>query len=1007
MASVSPFEKAYQSLNPAQKKAVDTIEGPVMVIAGPGTGKTQILTLRIANILLQTQINPDNILALTFTDSAVLSMRQRLSEIISTLSYRVEITTFHSFCNEVIRRYPEDFPHLISSSSISEIEQIQLLETIIDTLKIEVLKPFGDPFYYLKSILSSINDLKKEGVSVEDFNNGIAQQKSDFSKIADLYHDKGAYKGAMKGKYLEKQRNIQKQEELLAVYGEYQKLLQEKKLYDFADMLLEVIAAFLKNRDLLLRIQEVYQYVLIDEHQDTNTAQNRLIELLCDFHQNPNLFVVGDEKQAIFRFQGASLENFLYFQKLYPGAILINLEDNYRSTQTILNAAGSLIKKNITSDIIKKIDLKSTTNYQQEKIKIAKFNDFFAEYYFLAEDIAEKIKQGVLLKEIAVLSRNNRDLLALVEVLEQKGVPFNIEADLNIFTDPQIKKLLLLFKAIQNFGDDLLTIMVLHIDYLKIEPLDLYKIIKHTKASGQSIIESISSPKILAEIKIEEREKLIKFANLLSDWKVFLANDSLENLFVKVLNESGLLDHIIRLPNSLELVDKITSLFEEIKLQTSKNPQFSLEDFLDYLDLLKEHDLLVKRPTKTALREGIRLMTVHKSKGQEFEYVYIINAFDTHWGNMRKRAKGINIPWEYFGVKLKLPLEIEENEDERRLFYVSLTRAKKGITISYSTHSLEGKEQIPSQFISEIDDQFKQFLDTNEFNQQFSLKKEIIFTPKKASSESLINNQEFFKQVFLERGLSVSGLNNYLKCPWRFFYRNLLALPQEYDRNQIFGRAIHKALSRYIQDIPKGRANNLKLIEAFVDALAKEPLKQKDFDDLLKKGQLILQSYFDQRLTSLKKGVESEVVIKGVRLTQNIKLNGVIDLVEKKEKGEVIIYDFKTGKPKTRGEIEGSTVGSSGDYLRQLVFYKLLIDNYYNGRLKVKEGVIDFIESDVKGKIRSESFEISQDQVKELEQLILEVSGKIINLEFWDSRCNEKDCQYCQLRQLMQTPQER
>lgn len=1000
MVKQSSFEKIYQSLNPAQKKAVDSVEGPVMVIAGPGTGKTQILTLRIANILLATQVNPDNILALTFTDSAVLSMRKRLSEIIGTLSYRVEITTFHSFCNDVIHAYPEDFPHLIASSSISEIEQIQLLEEIVERSKIEILKPFGDPFYYLKTILGAINDLKKEGISVRDFKTGIDKQISDFAKISDLYHEKGPYKGAMKGKYSQRQRNIQKQEELLSLYEKYQQALQEKKMYDFNDMLIEVILNLAKNKDLLLRIQEVYQYVLVDEHQDTNSAQNRLIELICNFHPNPNLFVVGDEKQAIFRFQGASLENFLYFQNLYPQAILINLQSNYRSTQTILNAAGSLIKKNISSGIIEKVDLKSSTKYKEEKVKVAALDDFFGEYFFLAEDIQTKITQGISPKEIAVLSRNNRDLLGLVDVFSQKGIQFNIEADLNIFIDPQIKKLLLLLKAIQNYGQDLETIMVLHGDYLKINPLDLYKIIKVANSTRQTVCELISKRENLAEAQIEDQDKLIKFGHLLSGWKECLENENLETLFAKVLNESGLLDHIIKLPNSLELLDKLTALFEEVKLQTVKNPQFSLGDFLNYLDLLKQHNLLVKRPPKTTLREGVRLMTVHKAKGQEFEYVYIINVFDGHWGNMRKRSTGIDIPWEYFGVKLEIGLDLEENEDERRLFYVSLTRAKKGATISYSTCSLEGKEQLPSQFISEIDDDFKQILDTTRFNQQFGLKKEVIFAPKNLSTKQ-VKNQQFFQELFLERGLSVSGLNNYLKCPWRFFYRNLLALPQPNDRNMMFGSAIHKALSKYVSDLNKGVASNLRLIEGFIDSLSQQPLRQKDFDELVKKGQRILQNYFDKRLIKWEKGIESEVKIKGVRLTPEIKLNGVIDLIEKKENNKAVIYDFKTGKPKTRGEIEGTTINSSGDYLRQLIFYKLLIDKYFNGRLNVIEGVIDFIDTDVKGKIRSEVFEITKQQVGELEKLILRVSKEIINLEFWDFRCNDKDCEYCQLRALM------
>jgi DNA helicase-2/ATP-dependent DNA helicase PcrA len=325
LVTTSVFDDYYAKLNTAQKLAVDTIEGPVMVVAGPGTGKTQILTLRIANILMQTQINPENILALTFTESGVLAMRKRLVQIIGTPGYRAQIHTFHSFCNDVIRQNPEDFENLISSESITEVEQIQILEEIVQTTKLALLKPFGDPLYYVKHLLSAISDLKKEGITPTKLKKAIDDQEKDFGKIEDLYHEKGAYgpkvrddgtvtKGAMKGKYQDLQKDIAKNKELLIVFEKYQQSLRDKKQYDFNDMLLEVIAAFESNPDLLLRQQEYFQYILVDEHQDTNAAQNKIVELLCSYYEEPNLFVVGDEKQAIYRFQGASLENFLYFK---------------------------------------------------------------------------------------------------------------------------------------------------------------------------------------------------------------------------------------------------------------------------------------------------------------------------------------------------------------------------------------------------------------------------------------------------------------------------------------------------------------------------------------------------------------------------------------------------------------------------------------------------------------------------------------------------------------------
>src|SRR3989344_3931537 len=996
------FRKAYRNLNPQQKQAVDSIEGPVMVIAGPGTGKTQILTLLIANILLQTQVNPDNILALTFTDSAVLAMRKRLAEIIGTLAYKVEITTFHSFGSEVIKHNPEDFPHLISATSMTEIEQIQLLEEIINQSSLELLKPFGDPLYYLKYSLSAINDLKKEGVSVTDFAEGIIAQEKDFAIIKDLYHEKGAYKGQMKGKYSETLRDINKQKELLIIYTAYQQALQTKKLYDFNDMLLEVVKALSTNKELLLRLQERYQYILVDEHQDTNTAQNKLVELLCNFYENPNLFVVGDEKQAIYRFQGASLENFLYFKKLYPKAILINLNFNYRSTQTILDAAGSVIKINIISDLMpERVALQSSSKYPEEPIRLIEFTDYYSEYYFYAKDIGEKITAGIAPKEIAVLARNNRDLIILASVLEQAGVKYSVEADQNIFADASVRKFLMLLEAVAFYGEDAYLIPALHLDFLGIKPLDLYKLMKYARASKLSVFEIVTKSEILNLVGIE-KEGITTFYKLLENWQIQSKNDNLETLFVSVLNDSKLLDYILTQPSSIEIIEKLTILFEEIKLQAMRNPQFNLTDFLAYLNLLKEHDILIKCPTQTPRQDYVRLMTAHKSKGLEFEYVYIINCFNGHWGNMRRRSSGIAIPWEYFGVKLKLGIDIEQNEDERRLFYVALTRAKKGVTISYSSKSLEGKEQLPAQFIGEIEDKYKRIEDTTSFQEDFSSRKEQIFRPRVKSQESRVKDMEFFKEIFLERGLSVSGLNNYLKCPWRFFYRNMLLLPEIKDRSRMFGTAIHKALQNYINHLNQGDASNTLLIQGFIDDLAREPLAEKDFEDLLKKGQKVLQNYFDQRITRWNKGVQSEVVIKGVRLTDDVIINGVVDMIEKIDsKGHVRVFDFKTGKPRSRGEIEGKTGDSNGDYLRQLVFYKLLIDKYYQGKMEMKEGVIDFVESDVKGKIRSESFEITSEQVATLETMILQVAKEIINLDFWDRRCQEPTCEYCELRGLM------
>ena len=272
------FKEYYSKLNTEQKRAVDLIDGPVMVIAGPGTGKTQILTLRIANILLQTDTDPDSVLAITFTESGVHSMRKRLSEIVGALGYRVAIKTFHGFTNDIIKNYPEEFPHIIGAQNITDVEQIGIIERIIvEDATLNYLRPINNKNYFVKEIISNISTLKRDGLTSEDFLKLVKEEKKKFERIDDLYHEKGAHKGKMRGEYKDLGKNIEKNLEFAKVYANYEKELRENNLYDYGDMILEAMKVLEKNKELLLTLQEQYQYFLVDEHQDTNQAQNKIM----------------------------------------------------------------------------------------------------------------------------------------------------------------------------------------------------------------------------------------------------------------------------------------------------------------------------------------------------------------------------------------------------------------------------------------------------------------------------------------------------------------------------------------------------------------------------------------------------------------------------------------------------------------------------------------------------------------------------------------------------------
>lgn len=995
------FKKAYSALNREQTEAVDTIEGPVMVIAGPGTGKTQILTLRIANILLKTQINPENILALTFSEAASFEMRERLTKIIGTPAFRVEISTFHSFANSIIKNYPEEFPTLLSSESITELEQIEMIEKLIGSLNLKLLKPFGEPLYFLKDILQAINDLKKEGIVSEALFEAIKKQEMDFGQIDDLYHEKGKYKGEMKGSYQSLQKDIEKEKEFLKVFEAYQKALIVEKKYDFNDMLLQVVNVLQTNKSLLLRIQEKYQYILIDEHQDTNASQNKLIELVASFYETPNLFVVGDEKQAIYRFQGASLENFLYFKKIYPKAKLVNLSRNYRSNKVILDASSSLIEKNISANILPKKKLLAEKNLKKEKIKIAEFANYHMEYEYIAADIAGKIKGGFNSSSVAVLARRNIDLLPLSQSLERRGIKFIIQADLNIIKDLQIQKLLMFLESIGNPFDEVYLIRAMHIDFLKLEPFDIYKLLNYSRKEKIQFTEVIGkiNKTLTKKLKLENPKPIRDFFAKYNEWIKKESNISLDDLFVQVVNESGFREYLLKLDKRYQVLNKLTGLFDEIKQHIAKNPKFNLQDFLKFLQTIEKHKLSLQAKIDNTLEDGVRLLTVHKSKGLEFDFIYIINCFDGRWGNSKKRGAKIKIPWEYFGRNIKADISFAEIEDERRLFYVGLTRAKREICLSYSKSGIDGKEQLPSPFLTEINPKFIKEIDTSDFEKSFD-KSELFSVAKKISINP--KDKKYLQSLFLEKGLSVTGLENFLSCPWKYFFRNLVILPDVKNKHLVFGTAIHFALDSFIKlrHVKKLRAGFL--IKKFHESLDKAGLPEKDRIEIAEKGEKVLKLLYESVLPDWPKNIQSELQIKGVRLSEDVILNGRIDMLEPlSADGSVRVHDFKTGKIKSRSQIDGSSEKSQYNYFRQLVFYKILLDKYKEGIFKMKEGIIDFVEPDDKERFHSEVFTISDKDVKEVEELIRQTADQIMNLKFWDKKCDDESCEYCRLAEMV------
>jgi DNA helicase-2/ATP-dependent DNA helicase PcrA len=973
------------------------------------------LALRIATILLRTDTAPDSILALTFTESGVHSMRSRLIDTIGQPAYKVNIYTFHGFCNDIIQLYPEEFPRIVGSKPATDIDQIQILEKIISEEELEYLRPYGDTYYYLRPALSTIRTLKRENTSPEDFKKLIAKDEKSFSEITDLYHEKGAHKGKMKSAYADKEKRMRKNAELCRLYERYEMALAEKKLYDFEDMIREVVKAFGSNNDLLLRMQEKYQYILADEHQDANAGQNKLLELLSNFHDSPNLFIVGDEKQAVFRFQGASLDNFLYFKKLYPHAEVISLEHNYRSVQAILDASHSLILNNSSADpsLRKKLMAKAVHELPEDSkpIKLYEFGSPDDELHFIAADIKSKLNAGAKPSDFAIIYRENRDANPLMRCLERYSIPFTTFSDQNLLEDDSIRSFLLLVRAIERYGAAEIVAQALYIDFLNIPVLDAFKLTHYSFKQRKNIFDVIGSVTELSSAGIADPSHIVSFSKKLSTWCTIVKNKGLVEGLETIIRESGFLSHILSLPDSVEKLAKLDVLFIEVKALAEARPQAAVSDFLKFLDAVEEYKILLKTGVVGADRDSVRLMTAHKSKGLEFDHVYIIGATDGHWGNKRE-MKSFHLP------RLSKSEEGESDEktldpieDERRLFYVALTRARHDVSITYARGDMNGKAKLPAQFIAEIDPSLVHKADISDFEKGHQSRPLMLYAPK-TSVHLDIADREFFRSVFLSQGWSVTALNNYLRCPWEYFFTNLIRIPVAETKHQLYGTAVHAALKEFftaLADTSKARPSKEKMLESFERALRRQPLSPADFSASLKKGIDALGGYYEAYAAEWQRNILTELSISGVTLdcdlggeTKKIGLRGTLDKVEILKGDEVNVVDYKTAQPKTRNAILGATKdATSPDYFRQLTFYKILLDGYNNKQYTMVSAEIDFIEPDGKGKYHKELFTIEDDKVSALIETIQKASEEVYSGSFWEKECDEDDCRFCELRRMI------
>ncbi|MBX4189211.1 ATP-dependent helicase [Candidatus Parcubacteria bacterium] len=977
------FLRLYKGLNARQKKAVDTIEGPVMVIAGPGTGKTTVLTLRIAQILRTTDTPPDGILALTFTESAVASMRRKLVQLIGPAAYRVGLYTFHGFAQEVIGRYSESFPRIIGGDVATEAEKLSIIEKIIDENEFEFIKPFGAPYFYVKSILHTISDLKRDALTPKDFIKVLDKEEKDILAHEDVYHEKGKYKGEMKSAYKTVLRSNKKNRELVAVYKMYEEALALENLYDFDDMLLELLRAFKREPDLLQTLQEEHLYFLADEHQDANNAQNGILEKLAGYFEEPNLFIVGDEKQAIYRFQGASLENFLYFKSKFPTAKLIYLDENYRSTQEILDISHALAEV-LPGDKALRPRLLAKSEREPGSVRIVSFKTERDEREGIIDEVERLIKDGTNPEEIAILTRTNRETTELGRSLMERGVPTNLFQDEDVLEDKDVAKLMLLLSAVANPTDEHLLGEVLFINFLKIDPIESTRMLRRAYFERASLLDVV-------------KESDPAFAQKFSGFVTLVRNEGALDSFTAIVSESGLTEHLLTLPESIQKMALLSALYQEIASRQAHKKTLTLRDFLLDIETLREHGGRLSWSARLPREKSVSIMTAHKSKGLEWQTIIIPHAVDGVWGNKRSQLS----------FRLPFPLgsahQSGQEEDERRLFYVALTRARERIVITHSHIRGDGREQVLSRFVEEL----PKDLVVREEGQSTDVSEDVLRKVERhLTRERTVWDKDYLRDIFFEQGLGATSLNNYIECPWKYFFENLLCVPHTQGRSEMFGLAVHDALSQLTNSLRLGREmSEGDFFKAFEKRLQRQPFTDQEFKEAMKKGKKVVEAFWKEKVPTWHKNSFAEFKISGVFVPlgemERVTIKGRLDKLEIHGEREVRVVDYKTGSPKTRNELMGKTANATGAEKRQLDFYRLLLELYDNGKYEMTRGAILFTEPDEKGRIQEEEFGMSHEDAENIEREIIRVTDEIRNFTFWGNKCHDPECEYCKLRDVL------
>ena len=980
------------NLNPEQKEAVLHDAGPLLILAGAGTGKTMVITKRIARLVLEEKAKTDEILALTFTDKSAGEMEERIDRILPYGYTDLWVSTFHSFCERILKQHALDIGLPGDFKLFSGTQQWLLMRKNIEKFNLDYYKPLGNPTKFIHALLKHFSRAKDELVSPENY--------LEFAKNLQLDVD-------LPDADLQKEENS-RIEEVANAYHVYQQLLLENNALDFGDLINYTLRLFETRKKILAEYREKFKYILVDEFQDTNFAQYELVKLLSA--PKNNLTVVGDDDQSIYKFRGASISNIMQFKSDFPDCKEIVLNKNYRSRQNILDVSYDFIQKNNPNRLEVKLQNLSkkliSPGAEKGTVEHLHYKSLEEESDGIAQKILEIREQsqrlpfggGAEWNDFAILVRANGSASSFVAALQRRGIPYQFFASKGLYGKPVILDTLAWFRLLYDKHDDNSFFRILNLPMWRISAFDLSKINFEARKHTESLFETIEKASGVANsLKLtDETTKILrKISSFLEKQTAESREKTPTEIYLSFLKEIGYYKFILDLPDQeqKETIGFLNQFYKRIKA-SELDSSYRVKDFLDEMEFeLEAGDEGALAFDPESGPEMVRIMTVHSAKGLEFDYVFIPNLVDLRFPTTERKEQ---IPLPDLLVKESLPEGDVHLEEERRLFYVAMTRAKKGLFFTSAEDYGGARKKKLSRFLNEIG----YGLDPSAVKgveSKSGLKEEMTKEKRKA-----VKKKNVEKTAPLPKYFSFTQLTAFVSCPMQYKFAHVLKVPERGKGVFSFGKTMHNTLHKFILEYLKRKdANQGNLSEPTNAKPADFPIKleevlkiyeenwidewftdKKDKEDYRKQGRDAVKMFYENFLAQNPNPLKVE---EGFWLKiGDYSIKGRIDRIDKTD-GGIEIIDYKTGKSKEKLE---------GDDKTQLLIYQLAAEEC----LKLKPEKLTYYYLNSGNSISFLGKE--EDKIKLKEQILAEIEDMKTSEFPADPKNGSRTCTFCDYKEI-------